>query len=218
MQTHRRVTLLLTVFLFILPALACSVSPFAEYLVPSGGVLYQDKFTDPKSGWGEFNGEAGVANYADGSYHIYVKAPNLNLWAHPGADFATVRVEADISSSAGPLENRMGLVCRMKNDQNFYFFIISADGYYGIGKVKAGEWSLLSSEQMQPNAAILTGAQVNHVRADCIGNLLILYVNNLLVSSALDTDFTSGDVGVLAGAFATPGADVYFENFVVHKP
>jgi hypothetical protein len=218
MKPQRRPALLVAIFLLILTTLACSTASLTEYIVPSGGVLYQEKFDNAKGGWGEYNGEAGVAGYSNGAYHIFAKAANVNLWAHAGLDFATVRIEADAFAPSGPPENRMGVTCRMQDDQNFYFFVISADGYYGIGKVKAGAWSLLNGEQMQPNAAIHSGTQVNHLRADCIGNLLILYVNDLLVGSALDTDFTSGDVGVLAGTFATPGADVYFDNFVVYKP
>jgi hypothetical protein len=121
-------------------------------------------------------------------------------------------------TAGGPQENRLGLICRRKDDANFYYFVISADGYYGIGKVEDGKWSLLSGDQMQRHDAIQPGAKINHLRADCIGNLLILYVNNQLVGSAQDVDFTSGDVGLLAGAFDVPGVDVYFDNFVVYKP
>lgn len=198
--------------------LACTSTQLGQQLAPSGGLLYQDKFGDPHSGWGEFAGEAGIAAYSDGAYHIYVKMPKVNVWVHPGMDFETVRMEVDAMTAAGPQENRLGLVCRLKNDANFYYFIISADGYYAIGKVKDGQWSLLSAEQMQQSNTIHTGTQANHLRADCIGNLLILYVNDQLAGSAQDADFSSGDVGLLAGAFDTPGVDVYFDNFVVYKP
>lgn len=204
--------------LFLIPALACSTTSIAESLVPSGGVLYQDFFGDPKSGWGELNSPAGVSGYIDGAYHINVNQPNVNLWTHPGKDFATVHEEVSIMPVAGPQSNRMGLVCRLKDDKNFYFFAVSADGYYGIGKVKDGQTSLLTGTEMLPHASILTGSQINRIRADCIGDLLILYVNNVLVTSTKDGEFTTGDVGILAGSFEQPGTDVYFDNFVVYKP
>lgn len=204
--------------LLLISSLACSTSSITETIVPSGNVLYRDIFSNPKSGWGEFNGPAGIAGYVDGAYHIAVNQPNVNLWSHPGIDFATVRMEVSLMSVAGPQENRMGLICRLKDDKNFYFFAISADGYYGIGKMKDGQTSLLTGEQMQKNDAILTGAQINRVRADCVGSILILYVNDVLVGSATDADFTSGDVGILAGTFDQPGVDVYFDNIVVYKP
>jgi hypothetical protein len=181
-------------------------------------VLYRDIFSNPKSGWGELNDSAGTAGYINSAYHIAVNQPNVNLWSHPGIDFATVRVEVSLMAAAGPQENRMGLICRLKDDKNFYFFAISADGYYGIGKMKDGQTSLLTGEQMQKSDAILTGAQINRVRADCVGNLLILYVNDVLVGSAVDDDFKTGDVGILAGTFDQPGVDVYFDNILVYKP
>ncbi|MCX6066063.1 MAG: hypothetical protein NT121_09950 [Chloroflexi bacterium] len=204
--------------LLLIPALACSTSSIAESLVSSGDVLYQDIFSNPQSGWGEITVPAGKAGYENGAYHIVVEQPNVNLWSHPGMDFSTTRMEVSLMAAAGPLENRMGLICRLQDDKNYYFFTISADGYYGIGKMKAGQVSLLTGDQMQPSESILTGNQINHLRADCIGNLLILYVNNALVTSAKDDDFTSGDAGILVGTFDQPGADVYFDNFMVIKP
>lgn len=202
--------------LLFLTSLACSAT---QNFVPSGGVLYQDDFRNPQSGWGMLlDGNAGVAGYSNEAYHIYVKSPNVNLWAHPGLDFKDVQVEADTLTFNGPTENRMGLVCRMQDDANFYYFVISDDGYYAIGKVKDGEWSLLETDEMRPHEAILTGRHSNHLRADCIENLFALYVNDQLVGSAADDDFIHGDVGVLAGSFNTPGVDVYFDNFMVYKP
>ncbi|HEY3310190.1 MAG TPA: hypothetical protein VGK00_01000, partial [Anaerolineales bacterium] len=199
-------------------ALACSTTGIAESLVPSGGVLYQDFFSDPQSGWGDLTSPAGNAEYVEGAYHILVAKPNVNEWSHPGRDLATVRVEVSLMPVSGPPANRMGVICRLKDDKNFYFFAISSDGYYGIGKTKDGQTSLISGNDMQPSDSILKGNQINRIRADCIGNLLILYVNDVLVTSAKDDDFTSGDVGVLAGSFDHPGVDVYFDNFVVYKP
>jgi len=71
---------------------------------------------------------------------------------------------------------------------------------------------------MLPSEVIQTGNVPNRVRGDCAGQTLSLYVNNLLVDFVEDGDFTSGDVGLLAGTFALPGADVYFDNFIVFKP
>ena len=112
----------------------------------------------------------------------------------------------------------MGLICRLKDDKNFYFGVISADGFYGIGKRKEGVTSLLSGTEMKPSSAILTDSQINRIRFDCNGSNLSLYVENTKLASVNDTEFTVGDVGILAGSFDQPGADIYFDNFVVYKP
>ncbi len=207
----------LSVFLF-LSALACSTTSIAASLVPSGGVLYQDYFSDPKSGWGEMNKPAGQTGYIKDTYHIFVNKPDTNIWTHPGKDYSDVRLEVSLLPVSGTLSNRMGLICRLKDDKNFYFFVISADGFYGIGKVKAGQATLLSGSEMLPSESILTGNQINQVRADCAGDKLSFYANGKLLASVNDKDFSSGDVGILAGTFDLPNTDVYFDNFVAYKP
>ena len=204
--------------LLLIPALACSTAGIAESLVSSGSVLYQDIFSNPESGWGELAPPPGTAAYINGAYHIAVDQPNVNLWTHPGMNFSNIHEEVSLMAAAGPQNNRMGLICRLKDDKNFYFFAIGADGFYGIGKMKDGQTSLLTGDKMQPNDAILTGNQINRIRADCIGNVLLLYVNETFITSVKDDDFASGDVGILAGTFDQPGTDVYFDNFVVYKP
>ncbi len=208
----------LCIALFLVTTLACSASQLGQNFAPAGGVLYQDDFSNSQSGWGLLNSEAGVAAYSKAAYHIYVKSPNVNLWAHPGQNFGAARVEADVLTTNGPSENRMGLICRMQDAANFYYFVISDDGYYGIGKVKAGKWSLIETSEMRPHSAILKGGQKNHLRADCVDGLFALYVNGQLVGTAADNDFAGGDVGILAGSFDIPGVDVYFDNFVVYRP
>jgi hypothetical protein len=211
-------TLSLFLVFLLIPALACSTSGIAESLVPSGGVLYQDIFSNPASGWGELKEAAGSAGYINGAYHFAINQPDVNLWSHPGMTFSNVHEEVSVMAVSGPLTNRMGLICRLKDDKNYYFFAISADGFYGIGKMQDGQSNMLTGDSMQSNNAILTGNQINRVGADCIGNTLVLYVNGVLVTSTTDAAFTSGDVGILAGSFDQPGADIYFDNFVVYKP
>jgi len=39
-----------------------------------------------------------------------------------------------------------------------------------------------------------------------------------LLAEAQDTDFASGDAGLLAGTFDTAGTDILFDDFVVSAP
>jgi hypothetical protein len=110
----------------------------------------------------------------------------------------------------------MGILCRYQGGDH-YFFVISDDGYYGIGKLLNGQTSLLGMTEMQPSEFILPGL-VNHLRADCIGETLTFYVNYHEVASVTDADLPSGDVGVLAGSFLLAGVDVVYDHFVVMQP
>jgi hypothetical protein len=118
----------------------------------------------------------------------------------------------------GPDDNEFGLVCRYIDQDNFYFFTISSDGYYGIGKYKQNHLSLIGMEQMHSSEFIIQGQSINHLRADCIGSQLTFYINGHKVKEVGDADFSTGDVGLIAGTFNTPGADILFDNFSVLKP
>ena len=72
---------------------------------------------------------AAIASWCD--------SPNLISGPPPEKNFGDVRVEADVIKLNGPDENRMGLICRYRNG-DYYFFMISNDGYYVIGKFLGG--------------------------------------------------------------------------------
>jgi pectate lyase len=206
-------------FLFFICLSACS--PVSTPAIPlttrsSGDILYQEEFEDNTTGWARISNDNGIMDYDGGGYRILVRQPKLNVWSTSEKDFSDVRVEADVIKLNGPEENRMGLICRYQNG-DYYFFIISNDGYYVIGKFIGGLTLLLGQSEMQVSETIQTDT-MNHLRADCIGDKLTFYINFTEVASATDTDFPSGDVGVLAGAFAEPGVDVLFDHFVVIQP
>ena len=71
---------------------------------------------------------------------------------------------------------------------------------------------------MQASPVINRGTNVNHLRADCVGDRLTLYVNGEKLAEATDATLTHGDVGLLAGAFSQPGVDIIFDNFVAIQP
>jgi hypothetical protein len=71
---------------------------------------------------------------------------------------------------------------------------------------------------MEYSDAIIQGNVANRITADCIGNTLTLYVNDTQLLSVQDTSLSSGDVGLIAGTFDTPGTDIHFDNFIVRQP
>ena len=184
---------------------------------PSGSVLFQDDFGQPTTGWDRLLVTEGVMDYYSGGYRMLVNSLQTNFWATPRRNFGDVRVEVDTGKLAGPDENRIGVICRSSGGDH-YFFIITSDGYYGMGLFKDGQASLLGQSEMLYSANINPGLAVNHLRADCVGNLLTFYVNGFQVAQVQDSALASGDVGVLAGTFGAPGVDIIFDNFVVLQP
>ncbi|NOY97616.1 MAG: hypothetical protein GXP40_00215 [Chloroflexi bacterium] len=213
MTTKRAIVIVLTMTM-----LACQSAYFAGLTTQPGEVLFEDDFSARTNGWTRLANEGGVMDYDGGGFRIFVSAPRHDYWSTPGLDFRDVRLEADTLKFAGPDENRIGLICRYRDAQNYYFSVISSDGYYAIGKVKDGQRSLLGQAEMQYSPAIEKGLAINHLRVECVGSTLRFFVNDQPVALAQDADFPDGDVGLLAGTFDEAGVDVVFDNFVVIAP
>lgn len=214
----------------VLVALACSFStvntPTTQPPAGGGGntrqILFQDDFSNTNSGWDRINDDSYSTNYENGGYRINIVPSSYAVFANPYQSFQNdVRVEVDATKIGGPDDNNaFGVICRYQDVDNFYFFYISSDGYVGIGIDNAGTKTFISSSDgyMTTDSSINQGAASNHLRADCIGNTLTLFVNGTQVATATDGTFTGGDVGLVARTFTVAGTDIMFDNFFVYKP
>ena len=230
-------TLLPLLMALILATLACSLveAPNLELeqepvaidieqapVASNNTILFQDDFSNTNSGWDRADWDTGLTDYGNGVYRTVVKTPNNDIWANPGQYFeGDLRVEADVTKISGEDDNDYGLICRYSgasDSPNYYYFIISSDGFAVIGKVSNGASEYLSSEQMEPSDTIKQGAATNHLRADCIGNTLTLYVNNQQIATTKDASFINGDIGFIAGTFDIPTSEIAFDNLVVSRP
>lgn len=201
----------LAIVALALAALACGIS------TAEAGILFQDDFSDPGSGWP--NDE--TTGYVDDGYLIRVPEAQKDQWVIPGQSLpADVIVEVSASRRAGPEDNDYGVMCRVQDLDNFYFFWISSYGYQVIGKQENGETVFLSSDKMEYTDGIKGGLnEPNRIRAECVGNTLKLVINGRTVSRVTDDTFTGGgDIGLTAGAFEEGGVEIFFDNLVVRKP
>lgn len=216
---HRRSSWIFPLLALTLSGLACQLIP-ASNQQPSGSghLLFQEDFSDPESGWNRITTPQGSTEYADGVYRIFVNEPGLDIWSMPGRSFQDVRIEVDALKVDGERDNRFGVICRAISEDSFYTFIVSSDGYYGIGKIQGQEYSLIGMDALQPSSAILKGSALNHIQADCIGDSLTLYVNGSKLISVQDDTYPAGDIGLIAGTYETSGTDIRFDNLSVYLP
>ncbi len=214
----KKLYLLAMITILVMTSLACGLGAGSETEPLPEGMLFEDDFSDTSSGWDRVNVDDGITDYVDGVYRIWVNSDNTDVWANPGLKFDDTIIEVQATKVGGPDDNDFGLICRYENESNFYFFIISSDGYYGVGKVLDGEQILLGEEELMSSDSIKIGNETNLIMADCVGSTLTLFANNSQLISVNDSSFASGDVGLLAGTFDIPGTDIHFDNFVVRKP
>ena len=217
MKKKSYIFLMISVLVLVSFACGSSTSSTPTASLPED-ILFQDDFSDDTSGWDRIDVPEGFTDYADGVYRIWVNTANTDVWANPGKNFTDTIIEVEATKVGGPDDNDYGVLCRYQDESNFYFFMISSDGFYGLGKVVEGEQILIGGEELVPGDNINTGNATNNLRVDCVGSQLTLYVNGTQLTSVEDSSFTSGDVGLLAGTFTEAGTDIHFDNFVVRKP
>lgn len=211
-QPHRLFLAALT--LFIMGQSCSSLEPRVE----SGDVLFQDDFSRTSSGWDRYGDDTYISDYMDDAYYFNIFTPETNVWSRPHLDFADIRIQVAATKVGGPDDNVFGVLCRYQDALNFYFFLISSDGFSGIGMFKNGEEKLITDESMLPSETISQGSATNIIQAECIGDQLRLYVNGGLTLQAKASEWSRGDVGLIAGTYDQPGTEIRFEKFSVIQP
>jgi hypothetical protein len=150
-----------------------------------------------------------------------VGEPQSLLWSlvHTQQNLTDVRVEVDATKQDGSDNDTFGIICRASDSKHFYIFLIASDGSYRIVRYKPDDNDeSLGSSAPGSTAAILQGKATNHIRADCVGNTLTLYVNSQKLLEVQDAEFKEGQVGLAVFAARQKGADILFDNFIVMKP
>jgi hypothetical protein len=201
------------------PTLTPTITNTPTPLLPTPGLLFFDDFSDPNSGWPSEKLPDYTADYFNNTYRMVENTDNAQRWVYM-TDFSYKNVIIDVDSikNGGPDKNNFGVICRFLNNNEYYFGLITSDGYYGILKKTSGDWVLLGDEYLEFSDWINQGASSNHIRFDCIGNEISLYANGHLLSRQTDDEYTDGSVGMSVGTYDTPGTDILFDNFIVFQP
>ena len=180
-------------------------------------LLFEDSFSDPESGW-EISSQGGLKDYYNGTYHIRIDDPNIFSWSVIDQAYGDVIVEVDVAFT-GPADlAEMGVICRMVNNQDFYFLSIRSDGAFAIFKMYQGKEFFLGMDGYQVSPDINVGLNTNHIKAECKGDQLRLYANGIHLATVTDASYQVGDVGVITGAFEQTDVNVFFDNFQVIRP
>ena len=186
------------------------------------GTLFHDDFSGNKNcGWAFYNQGGANVELVEGSLQLTTSQTGQIWWTNPGQNFDDVIVTAQARQIDGPDDNAYGVICRYQNEENFYLFLISGDGYYAIAKYQSGSEQVeyLSGEgQFQPSDAINQGVATNQIEASCIGNELALSINGILVTRITDPTFVIGDIGLGASTFKSGTSSIQFDDIRVTAP
>ena len=167
----------------------CPIGFFEDF---NDGVA--DNWNDPDEGeW----------SVADGVYKMTGSSPSPAICRHSryNQNFSDFTYRVRVNRIQGALNYETGITFRSDGTwQNGYRFVIaelSDTGYYSVIKHVDGSRTILADWTM--SSAINPGYDVwNTLKVVCNGPALRFYINGTLVESLDDSEFSSGQVGVMA--------------------
>ena len=208
------------VWMFItlsLAMIACQLN-FLELFSSPNSILYADDFETTQGDWQEYQFPEGQVGYSQGGLRFQVWQSNSQLWSTPDVHFRDVHIEVEAQKISGDENDLFGLICRGQKNSGFYAFLISSDGYFGIGRLQDNQMHILGDGAMPPSEIIRQGQTSNQIRADCVSDILAVWVNGFKLADYRDEVYTSGYVGLFVGTLGAQETEVVFDNFVVSKP
>lgn len=214
---RKRLLIIFSILLISTLIGACGITLSREY--ESGEVLVVDDFSDPNLQWDVWKRQDGsaIAYYEEGLVFI-INSPNIDSVSTLNSTYDDVHLEVIADNLNGLMNNAFGLVCRYQDEKNYYAFLISSDGYYGILRILNGGYAVLNNGKLQYSEVIAQGQNVNHIRADCVGTQLTLTVNNTQLAQVEDEVFSDGLIGLTASSFDETGVAILFDNFLAIYP
>jgi hypothetical protein len=178
---HIRMVFLVIVLLAALTACGPDVRPAAP-----GQLLYVTTFDAFAEDWDLYEGEL-AAQIADAGQNPVlrltvdeVQAGGFTVLDQYFGDFDVI-VQA--TQSAGPDNNGFGVLFRHQNNDNYYAFLISGDGYYQVTRRLSGVDDVVSD--WAPMPGIQQGQATNSIRVIGQGDTFTFLINDSQVPLCL---------------------------------
>ncbi len=175
--------------------LSCSgLATLAQVLV------FEDSF-DQEGIWDSRNLNVGRFGYENGWFQIYIDKPDSFIYVPaPVLPAKDVRLEVDISKRSGAVFDEAGVFCRLQLEGGHYELMFSAEARTSaIYRVNGDEYVAIGRAVLPPEIKLNSGVKPNHLRAECVGSKLRLFVNDWLTLETQDSNFEGGWVGLAAG-------------------
>jgi hypothetical protein len=198
------------------PPSSTPVTPEVKPSITSPQLICEDDFSNPNSGWEQASTAEGESYYKDGEFHGLVKMWDWSGWQYNrnAGRFKDFIMEEDARLVSGPKDSAYGLIFRCQSNDNFYRFLVSANGSYVIGTRLDSKWTELQGWTVSPYINQDNGT--NHLKVICKGSQIEVYVNGYQLAKVIDDSFADGYIGGIIYA-SEPDAHVAFDNLKVYN-
>jgi hypothetical protein len=131
-------------------------------------LFFSDDFSDLTSGWISKADEKRERYYQDGEFVVLIKVDDWVTWAWGATDaYSDFTAEVDVRKISGPQTARIGLIFRVEDNDNFYYFLINSEGQYRVGKRQDGDWGSVNNLRWKASPQIQPGSASNRLQVTC---------------------------------------------------
>jgi len=169
---------------------------------------------DTSGTWDLSSDAAAEVTIQDSQLHIHILQAGQVAWTSAGHNYTDFNLQVEATQVTGPANNEYGVLARMDENERFYVFSISGDGYARVARYEAGAWELLSADWF-PHEAIHQGTATNTLELEVQGSQFTFHVNGEEITTVKDETLIKGDIGLYAGAFSEPDVHIAFDNLQV---
>lgn len=208
----------LIVMMLILPACGRPKSVDTPMDLPDEYEIADD-FSRPNTGWARFDTEATAAYSLAGELYLEDRGQGVAAISPlSGKVYVDQTVDLQIRHVQGSVNNWMGVVLRMQDDDNYYLAAISADGFVLVMEVINGIPTALYGPEY--SAVINQGKAENHLKVMLENTDLHVWVNEEAVASVKVSSINAaGTTALFADAVNTRETVVIaFDDFLLTTP
>ena len=180
---------------------------------------FRDTFADPQSGLETMQEDWGKSGYVSGKYIFELKpyqGPEYDYYLEQGLGDTFILEAA--ASYTGAQDNGYGVIFRVTEDEDFYIFRISGDGFFTAERTDGEEIVTLIDWTESAQIKVQSGA-TNRLTVVGRGDTYALYVNDGQVGSFSDNKYHDGLFGVIVDNFdEQAGTTVSFSEYLAGTP
>lgn len=185
-------------------------------------LFLSDTFSSNENHWftGDFSDEfaTGSQLITNGTYRWEMKAhQSVGWWAFPDVSpVSDFYLTVEAKQVSGPESSSYGIVFRMVDDANYYVFLISDNGQFGLSLLHNNQWKTLID--WTRTSAIQPG-KVNRLTVSAEGSYFVFFISDQFVSEMSDSQLSRGIAGVVVELYNANDAAIFeFDNFELRTP
>lgn len=183
--------------------------------VKAGVTPQRSTFNSDDGQWSSDDDADITRSFGPGVYHIRNDAKQLISWGTYSGKAVDFYAEVDAYQVAGPTDNEYGLIFRHQDDDNYYVFAISSEGYYRLDKQVDNQWQTVVDWVKADG--INTGEQAHNLLGLLVeGDQIAMLANGQVLTTTTDMASDAPKGGGLALSVATHdtgGVEIAFEDF-----